>query len=192
MAHGAHDSAEVCSSFGFINELQLLALAFGILGQLARLDADLALGKLTRTRNRHPFTKRHRTGASEKSGDSGDQDPVAADRRARQLSGAEAKRVVDQLLQDRSATLDALAREELGIDPKELGGSAREAAITSFLLFATGAIVPIVPFMVGAGSAAVVASLALSAVALFAIGAAITIFTGVPVCVPEDGNLCSV
>jgi vacuolar iron transporter family protein len=100
---------------------------------------------------------------------------------AKGISSSDAKRVVDQLLQDRSATLDALAREELGIDPKELGGSAREAAITSFLLFATGAIVPIVPFIVAAGSAAVVASLALSAAALFAIGAAITIFTGVPV-----------
>jgi VIT1/CCC1 family predicted Fe2+/Mn2+ transporter len=41
--------------------------------------------------------------------------------------------------------------------------------------------VPIVPFIVAAGRAAVVASLVLSAVALFAIGAAITIFTGVPV-----------
>ena len=63
------------------------------------------------------------------------------------LSGDEAKRVVDQMLSDKTATLDALAREELGIDPTELGGSAYEAALASFMLFALGAIVPILPFL---------------------------------------------
>jgi len=97
------------------------------------------------------------------------------------LSSGEAKRVVDQILLDKTATLDALAREELGIDPGELGGSAYEAALASFILFALGAIVPIVPFMITGGSIAVIASVALSGFALFAIGAAITIFTGVSV-----------
>jgi VIT1/CCC1 family predicted Fe2+/Mn2+ transporter len=97
------------------------------------------------------------------------------------LSSDEAKRVVDQMLPDKTATLDALAREELGIDPTELGGSAWEAALASFMLFALGAIVPILPFLVASGRVAVVASVALSGLALFAIGAAITIFTGVPV-----------
>ncbi len=97
------------------------------------------------------------------------------------LSSDEAKRVVDQMLSDKTATLDALAREELGIDPTELGGSAWEAALASFMLFALGAIFPIVPFMVAGGTVAVVASIGLSGFALFAIGAAITIFTGVTV-----------
>jgi VIT1/CCC1 family predicted Fe2+/Mn2+ transporter len=74
--------------------------------------------------------------------------------------------------------LDTLAREELGIDPEELGGSAWEAAITSFLLFALGAIVPVLPFVFLEGTAAVLASVAVSAVALFGIGAAITLMTG--------------
>jgi VIT1/CCC1 family predicted Fe2+/Mn2+ transporter len=100
---------------------------------------------------------------------------------AKGLDVAEAKRVVAQLLQDPTATLDALTREELGLNPQELGGSAREAATASFLLFALGAIVPILPFMVTSSGTAVLASLALSGIALFAIGAAITIFTGVPV-----------
>jgi VIT1/CCC1 family predicted Fe2+/Mn2+ transporter len=98
---------------------------------------------------------------------------------AKGLSGSEAKRVVDQMLSDKTATLDALAREELGIDPTELGGSAYEAALASFMLFALGAMIPIVPFLVTAGSVAVIASVGLSGLALFAIGAAITIFTGV-------------
>jgi len=97
------------------------------------------------------------------------------------LSASEAKRVVDQVLADKTATLDALEREELGIDPTELGGSAYEAALASFVLFALGAIVPILPFLAAGGSVAVVTSVALSGVALFAIGAAITVFTGVPI-----------
>ena len=97
------------------------------------------------------------------------------------LSGDEAKRVVDQMLSDKTATLDALAREELGIDPTELGGSAYEAALASFMLFALGAIVPILPFILTGGRVAVIASVGLSGLALFALGAAITIFTGVTV-----------
>jgi hypothetical protein len=73
---------------------------------------------------------------------------------------------------------DAHARDELGINPEELGGSAGEAAITSFLLFALGAIVPVIPFLFLSGTTAIVVSAALSAAALFAIGAAITLFTG--------------
>lgn len=99
---------------------------------------------------------------------------------AKGMSSGEAQRVVAKLMSDQAATLDALTREELGIDPNELGGSAREAAIASFLLFALGAIVPIVPLTLAGGSAAIAASLALSGLALFAIGAAITVFTGAP------------
>ncbi len=97
------------------------------------------------------------------------------------MSSIEAKRVADQLLTDKNATLDALAREELGIDPTELGGSPYEAALTSFMLFALGAMVPILPFLIFGGSLAVSASVGLSGLGLFAIGAAITIFTGVAV-----------
>jgi vacuolar iron transporter family protein len=100
---------------------------------------------------------------------------------AKGLSSSEAKRTVDQMLSDKTATLDALAREELGIDPTELGGSAYEAALASFVLFALGAMVPILPFLLTAGGVAIVASVGLSGLALFAIGAAITIFTGVAV-----------
>ncbi len=82
------------------------------------------------------------------------------------------------IVQDSGKALDTLAREELGIDPDELGGSAAEAAVTSFSLFACGAIIPVVPFMFLAGSTAVVVSLIVSTIALFGIGAAITLMTG--------------
>ena len=74
--------------------------------------------------------------------------------------------------------VDTLAREELGIDPDELGGSAWVAALTSFFLFALGAIVPLSPFFFASGLGAVVASIVVSSLALMVVGAAITVVTG--------------
>jgi VIT1/CCC1 family predicted Fe2+/Mn2+ transporter len=100
---------------------------------------------------------------------------------AKGLSPSEADAMVKHLLADPSRAVDTLAREELGIDPGQLGGSAWEAAVASFVLFAMGALVPILPFLVARGNLAVVASAVVSGLGLFGIGAAITIFTGIPV-----------
>jgi len=82
------------------------------------------------------------------------------------------------LMKDKKGALDTLVREELGVDPKELGGSAWEAAITSFVLFAIGAVIPVAPFMILSGAAAIVGSALASVVGLFVIGAGITLMTG--------------
>ncbi len=79
---------------------------------------------------------------------------------------------------DRARALATLARDELGVDPGDLGGSAWTAAITSFVLFAIGAAVPLVPFLIGSGDRAILLSVILSGVALFGMGAAITRLTG--------------
>jgi VIT1/CCC1 family predicted Fe2+/Mn2+ transporter len=97
---------------------------------------------------------------------------------AKGLSTEQAEALAAQLIADETTALDTLAREELGIDPEELGGSAWEAAGASFVLFALGAVVPVLPFFFLTGLVAVGASLALSALALFAIGAGITLLTG--------------
>jgi VIT1/CCC1 family predicted Fe2+/Mn2+ transporter len=97
---------------------------------------------------------------------------------AKGLSEAQAKLLADRLIGDRATALDTLAREELGIDPEDLGGSAWVAGATSFLLFSAGAIIPVLPFMALSGMAAVAASVALSAAAMFVIGAGTTLFTG--------------
>jgi VIT1/CCC1 family predicted Fe2+/Mn2+ transporter len=97
---------------------------------------------------------------------------------AKGLPEPQARELAARLIADRPTALDTLAREELGIDPEELGGSAWVAAATSFALFAVGAIVPVLPFIILTGWQATVASLGLSAVALFAIGAGITLLTG--------------
>ena len=91
--------------------------------------------------------------------------------RAQELAAA-------QMASDKKTILDTLSREELGIDPKELGGSPWVAAITSFFLFAIGAIIPLLPYIFLAGIHAIIFSLALGALALFLIGAAITLMTG--------------
>lgn len=97
---------------------------------------------------------------------------------AKGLSEQQAREVADRLMQTAGSALDTLAREELGIDPQELGGSALQAALASFLLFAVGAVIPVTPFFFFSGQDAVIASLAASAVGLFAIGASITVLTG--------------
>ena len=83
-----------------------------------------------------------------------------------------------RLLENSDSALDTLAREELGIDPHELGGSALMAAVSSFALFAVGAIIPTIPFMVTSGRTATIAALIGSGTGLFLIGAAITVLTG--------------
>jgi VIT1/CCC1 family predicted Fe2+/Mn2+ transporter len=98
--------------------------------------------------------------------------------RAKGVPAGEAKAMAARIISDRAAALDTLAREELGIDPEELGGSAWEAAITSFVLFSVGAIFPVAPYFALSGWTAVGVSIALSVVALFVLGALITVMTG--------------
>ncbi|MFM9106394.1 MAG: demethoxyubiquinone hydroxylase family protein [Chloroflexota bacterium] len=98
--------------------------------------------------------------------------------RAKGVPEEQARELARRLVADSATALDTLAREELGADPAELGGSAWEAAITSFVLFAIGAIVPVLPFIFGAGQGALILSVSLSLLALFVIGAAITVITG--------------
>lgn len=96
----------------------------------------------------------------------------------RGLTPDESRRLASRVMSSESAALEAMAREELGFDPEELGGSAWIAAIASFALFTLGAIVPVVPFALTAGDAAVALSLLASGLALLGIGAAITLLTG--------------
>jgi vacuolar iron transporter family protein len=97
---------------------------------------------------------------------------------AKGLPEDEAKSLAQRIIKDETAALDTLAREELGINPEELGGSPWAAAGASFLLFAAGAIIPVAPFFLLSGNMGIAISAALSALALFAIGAGITLLTG--------------
>jgi VIT1/CCC1 family predicted Fe2+/Mn2+ transporter len=97
---------------------------------------------------------------------------------AKGMPREEARRIAATIMQDKSRALDTLAREELGIDPEELGGNPWSAAGTSFALFALGALVPILPFIFFTGLPAVGASVVLAALALAAIGMLTSLFNG--------------
>jgi VIT1/CCC1 family predicted Fe2+/Mn2+ transporter len=81
------------------------------------------------------------------------------------------------MVHDPQRALDALVREELGLDPDELG-SAWGAALGSFVAFAIGAAIPVAPYIVGRGMVAFGMSLGLSLAALFAVGAGVSLLTG--------------
>jgi VIT1/CCC1 family predicted Fe2+/Mn2+ transporter len=97
---------------------------------------------------------------------------------AKGLDEAAARALADRLMANKDIALDTLVREELGIDPDELGGSPWSAAGASFGLFSLGAIFPVAPFFFLDGVAALLASLAASGVALLLIGAGTSLFTG--------------
>jgi VIT1/CCC1 family predicted Fe2+/Mn2+ transporter len=100
---------------------------------------------------------------------------------ARGLNKDQAQTLAKSIIANSTSAVETLAREELGVDPGELGGSAWEAALTSFILFAIGAIVPVFPFFFFSGMTAVGASIIFSIFGLFLLGAVITLFTGKPV-----------
>jgi VIT1/CCC1 family predicted Fe2+/Mn2+ transporter len=96
--------------------------------------------------------------------------------RAKGIPQEDARRLAEKIVADPAAALDTLAREELGLDPQELG-SPWGAAISSFGSFLVGAIIPILPYMLVAGPWAMRSSLAASALALFGVGALLSFFT---------------
>jgi len=89
----------------------------------------------------------------------------------------DARRLAQTLIADPERALDALAREELGLNPDELG-SPWGAATYSFLAFAAGAMIPLVPYLVTTGTSALTVSIALAAGSLFGVGAVLSFFTG--------------
>jgi VIT1/CCC1 family predicted Fe2+/Mn2+ transporter len=107
-----------------------------------------------------------------------EQEELALIYQSKGLTEESAREMAARMMGDKTHILDTLSREELGIDPKELGGSPWVAAITSFFLFAAGAIIPLVPYFFLQGLPAILLSLSLGALALFLTGAAITLLTG--------------
>jgi len=106
-----------------------------------------------------------------------EQEELAQIYRAKGLPEEDAQRVAASLMADPAKALDTKVREELGLNPDELG-SPWGAAWSSFIAFAVGAVLPLVPFLLTSGQPAFVGALALSFVSLFAVGAAVSLVTG--------------
>ncbi len=105
-----------------------------------------------------------------------EQEELALIYQAKGLPEHEAQILAARLIRDPQVALDTLAREELGLNPEELG-SPWAAAISSLVMFALGALVPVLPFLFGGGTVALLISAVLGALALFGVGAALTLFT---------------
>jgi VIT1/CCC1 family predicted Fe2+/Mn2+ transporter len=106
-----------------------------------------------------------------------EQAELAAIYRTKGFTEEEASRVAARLFRDPEAALDTLIREELGLDPNQLG-SPWGAAFGSLVAFAAGAAVPVLPYLVGSGAVAFGVSIGLSLAAMFVVGIAISLLTG--------------
>ena len=96
---------------------------------------------------------------------------------AKGLSEESARLTADRVFENRETALDTLVREELGMSEQSVGRPS-VAAVTSFLLFAVGALVPAFPWFFADGGLAIGLSLGLGAAGLFLLGAAVTLWTG--------------
>lgn len=108
----------------------------------------------------------------------GEQEELALIYIAKGIPEEQANEMAADIMKDKNRAHEVLVKEELSINPEEIEGSAIEAALYSFVLFAVGAIIPVFPFFFSQGMHAVWLSVIMSAVGLFVIGAAITLFTG--------------
>ncbi|SDH28146.1 VIT1/CCC1 transporter family protein [Paraburkholderia phenazinium] len=97
---------------------------------------------------------------------------------AKGIEAGEARRIASQIMRDKDKALDTLTREELGLDPAELGGNPWSAAGVSFCLFSLGAIFPAMPFLWAHGLPAILQCIGLSGIGLAAVGVFTSLFNG--------------
>ncbi len=96
---------------------------------------------------------------------------------ARGLGPEAARALARKIITDPEQALNTLAREELGLNPDDLG-SPWGAALFSFFSFAGGSAIPLLPFLFGTGSASMEIAIGLTMIALFAVGATLSLYTG--------------
>src|SRR5258706_4325425 len=153
-------------------------LLVGIAG-LAAVSCSMAMGEWLSVNNAREMAARQIAEEAQEldAAPETEQEELVLIYQAKGLDAAAARSLAGAIFHSKAAALDTLAREELGVDPKELGGSAWAAAFSSFCLFAAGAIFPVAPFIFTQGWRAVACSLALGGLALIAIGGAPSVFT---------------
>jgi vacuolar iron transporter family protein len=106
-----------------------------------------------------------------------EQAELASVYRAKGFTESEANVIAERMFRDPEHALDTLVREELGLDPDELG-SAVGAAGGSFVAFAIGAVIPVLPYLLLGSGGAFVPAIVLSLAALFGVGAGVSLLTG--------------
>jgi VIT1/CCC1 family predicted Fe2+/Mn2+ transporter len=106
-----------------------------------------------------------------------ERDELVAIYKERGIDPSVAEQLVDEVMSDPELALETHAREELGFDPRTIG-SPIQASVSSFFAFAFGAVLPLIPWLVGSGTAATIASVIIGAVTASAVGWLLGLMTG--------------
>ncbi len=100
--------------------------------------------------------------------------------RAKGLDKEMARKTAERIMSDPNVALDTLAREELGLDPDDLGSPLKVAG-SSFVAFAVGAIVPVIPYLITGGTTALIIAVVLASLALLVVGGTVGRLSGLGV-----------
>ncbi len=155
------------------------ALLTGLAGLIAGA-ASMALGEWLSVANARESAQRQIAREAEELASSPESElkELALIYQAKGLSKAQAQVVANEIMKNPKVALDTLVREELGINPNDLGGSPWTAAVVSFVLFSLGAMCPILPFFFVADNVALLWICLCSGLALLVSGAATALYTG--------------
>lgn len=154
-------------------------LATALAGTLAGA-CSMAMGEWISVQSARELQEKQIAGEAEELAEvpAEEQEELSLIYQAKGFTPEEAGQIAARVISDKDSALDTLVREELGINPDDLGGSAMGAALSSFLVFLVGALIPALPMFLAPREHIVSASALSSALGLFALGAAIAIFTG--------------
>jgi len=158
------------------NEIIVLAGLAGLLGGALSMGAGEFISV---TSQRELFAGEIALDAAHLEALTGQSNELALMLRAKGTPEHEAEAAAAELLRDPEVAARVLAREKLGFDPSALG-SPWGAAASNFAAFSVGATIPLLPFVIGSGTAALLAAIVAAAVALFSVGAAISLLTNRP------------
>ena len=152
----------------------------GIAGLLAGAFS-MAVGEYVSVRSQHElFESQHRLEERQlKEDEAGERAILEGIYRDRGFTADEARAIVATLFATPERALDAMLRDEVGLDPRAIGGPWA-AAVSSFIAFVSGAIIPLLPFLLLSGTAAFVGSVVCSLIALFLLGLGVSFLTKRP------------
>ncbi len=158
---------------------QSTVLLTGLAGLLAG-SLSMALGEwISVTSSKELFENQMQLELEElESNPAGEEWELALIYQSKGIPEEQAQKMAKEVVSNKDLAHEVLIKEELGINSEDIKGSAMEAAVASFILFAVGAVIPVIPFFFTGGFIAIVLSTIMSGFGLFLIGASITLYTG--------------
>jgi VIT1/CCC1 family predicted Fe2+/Mn2+ transporter len=164
---------------GASSDNQAIVIA-GIAGLLAGAFS-MAVGEYISVRSQHELfdAQRQLQVKQLRADEAGERAILEGIYQERGFSPEEARAIVGTLFATPERALDSMMRDEVGLDPRAIGGPWA-AAISSFLAFVSGAIIPLLPFLLLTGTPALIGGVAISLSALFLLGLGVSRLTGRP------------